>query len=464
MEQIPLYVFLFVSVYVQVFLFMVLIEEWDKIFAKSENKILKYFPKVVITVPCWNEEKTLEKTVNSLLALNYPKNKIDIYLVNDGSTDNTKEVLEQYNDKNKFPNITIINKENGGKHTAMNLVLERLLEQTTPSNSTNLPPLRERRGISEKVEIFGCLDADSYVFPDTLQNMLKSFEEDDEVMATTPMLIVRKPQNILQAVQTVEYNYGLLLKRLFGVINGIHVTPGPFSLFRLEVFEKIGLYKKAHNTEDMEITFRMQKNHMKITSSIDAYVETSTPNTVYKLYKQRLRWAQGFLQNSIDYKEMLFRPKYGTVALITIPLGWFGIIMVLYLTFYWLFNLINFIYNKIYIIYIIGFTNYFNSISGTFQTFFQNIYTGNFLNIISSLEFTKNINDIFLQSNFLTIVALPMLIGGLIFIYLGHSISLTNSRKLRYIPYFLFTWSFLIPFWFGRALWNTVFNVKNRWR
>ena len=194
MEQIPLYVFLFVSVYVQVFLFMVLIEEWDKIFAKSENKILKYFPKVVITVHCWNEEKTLEKTVNSLLALNYPKNKIDIYLVNDGSTDNTKEVLEQYNDKNKFPNITIINKENGGKHTAMNLVLEKLL--SIPHLTS--PKIGEEQNISEKPEIFGCLDADSYVFPDTLQNMLKSFEEDDEVMATTPMLIVRKPQNILQ--------------------------------------------------------------------------------------------------------------------------------------------------------------------------------------------------------------------------------------------------------------------------
>jgi cellulose synthase/poly-beta-1,6-N-acetylglucosamine synthase-like glycosyltransferase len=426
LEQIPLYIFAFVSVYIQVFLFMVLIEEWDKIFAKTENKKLKHFPKVVIAVPCWNEENTVQKTIESLLNLNYPKDKLQIYLVNDGSTDNTKNVLESYNDRSKYQNITVIHKENGGKHTAMNLILEKLL-------------------IGQSCEVFGCLDADSYVFPDTLQNMLLSFEEDKEVMATTPMLIVRKPVNFLQAIQSVEYNYGLLLKRLFGAINGIHVTPGPFSLFRLGVFRKIGLYKKAHNTEDMEITFRMQKNQMKITSSIDAYVETSTPNTVYKLYKQRLRWAQGFLQNSIDYKEILFKPKYGPVALITIPLGWFGMIMVIYLTFIWIFNLLKYFYTKINEIQIVGFQFH------------------KFSNILS-FDFTKYLNDLFLQTNILTLILIPMLIGGLIFMYLGHTLSLSTSRKLRYIPYFIITWSFLIPFWLARALWNTLFNTANKWR
>jgi cellulose synthase/poly-beta-1,6-N-acetylglucosamine synthase-like glycosyltransferase len=426
MEQIPLYIFAFVSVYVQIFLFIVLIEEWDKIFIKKADKKITFFPKVVIAVPCWNEEKTVEKTILSLINLNYPKDKLDIYLINDGSTDNTKEVLENFNDKSKFPNITVIHKENGGKHTAMNLVLEKLLAENT-------------------CEVFGCLDADSYVFPDTLQNMLINFEEDKEMMATTPMLIVRKPNNLLQAIQSVEYNYGLLLKRIFGVINGIHVTPGPFSLFKLDVFRKIGLYKKAHNTEDMEITFRMQKNHMKIGASIEAYVETSTPNTIYKLYKQRLRWAQGFLQNSIDYKEMLFRPSYGSVALITIPLGWFGIIMVLYIAFVTIKNFIIFLYNKFIIWKVAGFTSF--SISS-------------FL----SFDFAKYLNDLFLQTNLLQLLLVPMFIAGLLFMLLGHSLSLSGSRKLRYIPYFIFTWSFLIPFWLSRAMWNTIFNTANKWR
>jgi biofilm PGA synthesis N-glycosyltransferase PgaC len=271
MEQIPLYIFIFIALYAQVFLMLVLFDEWETIFSTVKEKKLKYFPSVVIAVPCWNESQTVEKTIKSLLEMDYPKEKLSIWAVDDGSADNTFEILKICKEKyDKFDQLKVERKENGGKHTVLNYVLE---------NTTS--------------EIFGCLDADSYVFPDTLKNMLLSFE-DEKVMAATPMMIVRKPANLLQAIQSVEYNFGLLLKRLFGAIGGIHVTPGPFSLFRSKVFEEIGGYKPAHNTEDMEITFRMQKHQMKIVSAIDAYVETSTPPTLYKLYKQRLRWTQGF--------------------------------------------------------------------------------------------------------------------------------------------------------------------------
>lgn len=398
---------------------IVIFEEWDTIFTTTAGKKLSYFPTVVIAVPCWNEEKTVEKTLVSLLALNYPKEKIEFWVVNDGSKDNTLKVINDFKSKDTYNQIKIIDKENGGKHTAVNYVLD------------NMNP---------KTEIFGCLDADSFVFPDTLQNMLLSFE-DKEVMAVTPMLIVRKPKNVLQAIQSVEYNFGLLLKRIFSAINGIHVTPGPFSLYRKEVFDKIGGFKNAHNTEDMELTFRMQKNFMKIVSGIDAYVETSTPDTVYKLYKQRLRWTQGFMGNSIDYKDILFRPKYGNVAMLTIPLGWIGIIMVLYMSSYWLYSLFNFLRNIFYNWQAIGLDIF--TLSFSWSTFFTNI---------------------FLETGTINLIAIPVLVSGLIFIVTGHYMSLMDSRKSRYILYFLFLWVFLVPLWFAKAAYNTLFKRANQWR
>ena len=243
MDQILLYVFVFIALYAQVFLLLVLFDEWDTIFSKVKDKKLKHFPTVVIAVPCWNESQTVEKTIRSLLDLNYPHDKLQIWAIDDGSKDNTWEILQKCKSElDKHNQLYIKTKENGGKHSVLNYVLEN-----TDS------------------EIFGCLDADSYVFPDTLKNMLHSFE-DASVMATTPMLIVRKPQTILQAMQTVEYNAGLIIRAIFGAINGIFVAPGPFSLFRKSVFEKLGGYRPAHNAEDMEITFRMQKNFMKIVS------------------------------------------------------------------------------------------------------------------------------------------------------------------------------------------------------
>lgn len=420
MEQIPLYIFIFIALYSQVFLFLVLFEEWDTIFASAKEKSLKHFPTVVIAVPCWNEAQTVEKTIVSLLHLDYPKDKLQIIAIDDGSNDNTYEVLEKCKANFDKDNVLRIDKkENGGKHTVLNYCLEN-------TNS----------------DIFGCLDADSYVFPDTLKNMLLNFE-DPTVMAATPMLIVRKPINLLQAIQSVEYNFGLLLKRIFGAINGIHVTPGPFSLFRKSVFDRLGGYKPAHNTEDMEITFRMQKNHMRIVSAVDAYVETSTPATLYKLYKQRLRWTQGFMQNSIDYKDIIFKPRYGTVALFTIPLGWIGIAIVIYMFFYYIYllgiNILKWIEHYRAVGFEFNTPNFFDF----FQTFFQSIYY---------------------SSNTIVLLAIPLMIASFAFIIMGHNMSRPESRRFRYILYFVFLWSFIIPFWFTRALLNTLTKRSATWR
>jgi len=58
--------------------------------------------------------------VDSLLALDYPEEKLSLILVNDGSTDGTAAVMDRYAGHER---ITIIHKENGGKHTAINAVL-----------------------------------------------------------------------------------------------------------------------------------------------------------------------------------------------------------------------------------------------------------------------------------------------------------------------------------------------------
>ena len=103
------YIFIFISLYFEVFLLMSLMEDSDE--TKNDND---YFPYVDIIVPVFNEEKTIAKTLNSLLALDYPKEKYNIFAINDGSTDGTLEALKKFEDKE---NIVVLSKENGGKHS-----------------------------------------------------------------------------------------------------------------------------------------------------------------------------------------------------------------------------------------------------------------------------------------------------------------------------------------------------------
>jgi cellulose synthase/poly-beta-1,6-N-acetylglucosamine synthase-like glycosyltransferase len=104
-------------------------------------------------------------------------------------------------------------------------------------------------------------------------------------------------------------------------VNGLYVTPGPFSIFRARIFSELGVLRPAHDTEDMEIALRMQKAGWQIQNAPRARVYTTAPKTARGLLKQRTRWMTGFLRNSIDYREMFFNPRFGVVGLMILPLG-----------------------------------------------------------------------------------------------------------------------------------------------
>ncbi|MDQ3245034.1 MAG: glycosyltransferase family 2 protein, partial [bacterium] len=165
--------------YAQVFFLITFLENKNKIIFRKGEAPLKEFPNVTIAVPAWNESKSIEGTVLSLLNLNYPKDKLKIILIDDGSTDNTFEIMQKFQNEK---NIEIYTKKNGGKHTALNFALEK---STTP--------------------FFGCLDADAFADKDALNRIMSYFEKDLSTMAVAPSVIVNNPQNLIQKAQTAEY-------------------------------------------------------------------------------------------------------------------------------------------------------------------------------------------------------------------------------------------------------------------
>src|SRR3989344_9044518 len=141
-SELIFYTLIFFIVYVQVFFFVTFFENRKKIIIRKGGIELGKYPAVTITVPCWNEEKTIYKTIRSLLALNYPKDKLKIFLIDDGSTDGTWNIIRKFE---KYSNVKTIQKENGGKYTALNMGLEMM-----------------------ETDFFGCLDADSFVDKEAL--------------------------------------------------------------------------------------------------------------------------------------------------------------------------------------------------------------------------------------------------------------------------------------------------------
>lgn len=408
--EIITHIVMFVSLFIEVFLLLTFLENKKRV--RNNNKSLKLnsHPSFTIMVPVWNEEKTVAKTLNSLLNLNYPKDKMQIFVINDGSTDNTAKVLEKFTSN---PRIKIFHKENGGKYTALNYGLSHI---TT--------------------DMVGCLDADSFVKKDALIHIAKAFE-DKKVMSVVPSIKVFEPKTILQKLQAAEYMLSVFMRFAFCAIGTQYITPGPFSFFRREVFEKLGPYKHAHNTEDMEIALRMQDARMRIVNAHDAHVLTSSPSTFTKLYKQRVRWYHGGFQNLLDYKHLFFRSDLGTLGYFILPAVAFSLFSVFYL-------LGLFLYTGT-----IGLIEKITYLKATNW----NIDFG--IPSLSIFDISFNSIEIIGTLGFLAVVG-AILSGKFI-----------SSEKVRFgqdMMWYFLLYGLIMPLWFIKPLYNTIFSKKTAWR
>ncbi|MFA6080510.1 MAG: glycosyltransferase family 2 protein [Candidatus Gracilibacteria bacterium] len=402
--QIISYIFLFFVFYFEIFILLSFLERKK---TPESKEMIEDMP-VTILIPCFNEETTIVGTLESIFELNYDQEKLQIIIINDGSTDKTAELLKPYASHH---NIQIIHKENGGKHTALNLGLEYC---TT--------------------SFVGCLDADSFVVPDALRQIMHKFA-DPKVMAVTPSTVIWEAKTLIQKMQRAEYHYGNLIRYAMSLMHAIHIAPGPFSFFRKEVFEMLGNYKHAHNTEDMEIAMRMQKNNLKIVHSPRAVVYTSSPSTIKKLYKQRVRWVGGFLGNLIDYKNMLFNKKHGDLGIIVLPMALISILLT-----------IPFVLASVYRMII--------SIQSTINDYW-----------IYGLKHWKweNFDIFFVNMNTMGLLTSVLLLILIFLLACGKRIT-SGKWEISGDFIFLMLYTFIAPFWLGKALYNNVQKKQANWR
>ncbi|MDB5189388.1 MAG: Biofilm synthesis N-glycosyltransferase PgaC [Parcubacteria group bacterium] len=405
------YPFIFLGLYFEVFMLLTFLSAPAR--ARRNRPATDATPKVAIIVPCWNEESTIGGTVESLLNLEYPKDRLRIILVNDGSTDSTQQVMDGYVSN---PQITVLHKENGGKHTAINAGID----------------------IADDCEFVGCLDADSFVAPDALREMMAAFA-DPHVSASTPAMSVFQPKSLLERMQNAEYIFGIALRHALSAVNGIYVTPGPFSLYRKSVIDEIGGFRHAHQAEDMEMALRMQRAGYEIENAPRARVFTKVPKSVPRLIKQRTRWTTGFLRNVLtDYRDLVGNPKYGVLGIMILPLGFVAVIGGMALFFLALGQVA----------------------SDVFHTF--TVTSGVPLAYILMPRFS--LEWFYSPISFITVISFVVLVLSTSFVLIGRSVSKTDTDLTMGLVGYTFLYAFIAPFWVIRSLFDVITGTRRAWR
>ncbi len=272
------------------------------LYLKHRDNYLKTPPKtdweptVSIILPAYNEGEYIKKSLETILKVDYPKEKLEIIVVDDGSTDDTYTLAKEF----ESDLVKVLTKKNGGKGSALN------------------------HGIKQaKGEIIATMDADSYLTKNTIYELLPFFNE-DKVMAVTPAVKIKSDGSPLKELQRVEYLMILFSRKLLSLIDSVPVTPGPFSIFRAKVFDEVGLFDEHNLVEDQEIALRIQSHNYKIRSSMTADVYTEPPDNIPDLLKQRVRWQRGGIRNFWKYRFMI-NPKYGDFGMYFVPLNFAGL-------------------------------------------------------------------------------------------------------------------------------------------
>jgi cellulose synthase/poly-beta-1,6-N-acetylglucosamine synthase-like glycosyltransferase len=236
-----------------------------------------------MVVPCYNEEKDIGNTIESLLKIDYPGLK-KIYIVDDCSKDNSFKIIKEY--AKKYP----------GKIIALQ----------TPKNTGCAAGSKNYGAKFVITELIGFTDADSFPNPDAVSKIV-GFFKDEKVAAVLGSNLVKNKNTFFEKLQAIEYTIISWTRKLLNYVDAIYVTPGPLTIYRTEVFNKVGKFDEKQMTEDIELTWRLVYYGYRREMCLSAITLTTVPSKFKQWYNQRIRWNVGGLQCIKKYKSFLFR-------------------------------------------------------------------------------------------------------------------------------------------------------------
>jgi cellulose synthase/poly-beta-1,6-N-acetylglucosamine synthase-like glycosyltransferase len=289
--------FTFVALYFFSFFIILTLKNRKELFSYPEPK--KNYT-ISVLIPAYNEQDSIEDTINHIMASNYPKENLEMIAINDGSTDNTLKILKSL--EKRYTNLKLINKKNSGKADSLNQGIELA-----------------------KGELIAVVDSDSFPSPDSLRKLTGYFN-DPKMGAVTSFVSARNQEkNFLAKIQSAEYLILGWSRKLLDFIDSVYVTNGPLSLYRKSFAEKVGGFDIKTVTEDIDITWNMLYHGYKTGMCLDARVTTVVPHRFKIWFAQRTRWGVGGLQAIAKYRKMMFRK--GMFGMFVVPYVSFSIIM-----------------------------------------------------------------------------------------------------------------------------------------
>ena len=241
-------------------------------------------PPVTLMIPLYNEEVLCKRTVETALQVDYPN--LTVMAVNDCSKDNTAAVLDKLDAQ--YENLVVIHqKVNQGKAAGLIACVERSDD-----------------------EILICIDGDTVIDKHAVHWLVRHFD-DPKVGAVTGNPRISNRTNVVSRIQVGEYStmFGMI-KRTQNLVGSIYTLSGVIAAYRKTAIREIGYWSHEAMTEDIDVSWKMQRAGWKLKFEAHALVWCLQPESLTGLWKQRKRWAVGGAQVFCKNLDVVVKPSY----------------------------------------------------------------------------------------------------------------------------------------------------------
>jgi len=266
---------------------------YDRLRQRTNSFEPNYRPAVAVLIPAFNEEKVIERTVQSVLDSDYPR--LRVIVIDDGSQDATLEVTRTaFAQEIRNGRVTVLSKPNSGKADALDYGLEQVAE-----------------------ELFVGIDADTIVAPDAISRLVPHFS-DPKVGAIAGNAKVGNRVNLWTRWQALEYitsqNFE---RRALNTLNAVSVVPGAIGAWRTAAVCEVGGYQHDTVAEDADLTMALLQAGYHVNYEDRALAYTEAPTTANGLMRQRFRWSFGIMQSV--WKHIDAMKQKGALGWVAIP-------------------------------------------------------------------------------------------------------------------------------------------------
>lgn len=234
-------------------------------------------PRISLLVPCYNEEKSIEASIQSSLVQTRPFD--EIVFIDDSSKDRTPDIMAKYSD--------------------------RIVARRTPHNTGNKSSAQEFGLQFVTGDIVVTTDADTLLDERFAEEIESTFLTDPDVVAVAGY-VRSLPYNWLTLCRAFDYAVGQNIHKLAqNYVNYIFVMPGAASAFRTDVFRKYVSFDHDTITEDLDFTYKIHHQQLPITYNARAISYTQDPTTLHDYRHQMRRWFGGGWQNLLKHYRMV---------------------------------------------------------------------------------------------------------------------------------------------------------------